>query len=172
MLSGELPESETLLTDDAAAALARGDTSTETSTVPVRAAVQSIVEIELLTKLAADVVQLAEGDARAWAVARETMLLVVAQPRESEEEDAAGSHAAFDPIARIDGQLDKLRDVERSFVEAVLSGLHANQGPPRHAPRRRRPPPAPTFLSVAIEDTLRPVATDTTCAASTTPSAT
>ncbi|MGE3544200.1 MAG: hypothetical protein AB7L28_09710, partial [Kofleriaceae bacterium] len=125
MLSGELPESETVLTDDAAAVLARGETNTETTTVPVRAAVQSIVEIELLTKLAADVVQLAEGDARAWAVARETMILVVAQPRASDEEEPAGSQAAFDPIARIDGQLGKLREVERTFVEGVLSGLQS-----------------------------------------------
>lgn len=125
VLSGELPESETILTDDSAAGLARGETNTETTTVPVRAAVQSIVEVELLIKLAADVVHLAEGDARAWAVARETMLLVVAQPRENEEEDPTCSQAAFDPIARIDGQLDRLRELERTFVDDVLSCMQS-----------------------------------------------
>lgn len=124
VLSGELPESETLLTDDAAAALVRGDAADETVTVPVRAAVQAIVETELLTRLAADVVRVAEIDARAWSVTRETMVLVSARPRESED-DEAGQTESFDPLARIDGQLAKLRETEAACVDGLLAGLQA-----------------------------------------------
>jgi hypothetical protein len=124
VLSGELPESETLLTDDAAAALVRGDDVDETTTVPVRAAVQAIVETELLTRLAADVVRVTEVDARAWSVARETMVLISARPRESEEDEPAQSES-FDSLARLDGQLAKLQEIENACVEGMLAGLGA-----------------------------------------------
>lgn len=124
-LSGDLPEAETLLTDDAAAALVRGDVATDMITVPVRAAVQGIVEAELITRFGSDATLVAEADARAWAVARETMLLVAARPRESDHDDATETASLADAVARLDAQLGKLREVEASCIAGVLDGLQA-----------------------------------------------
>ncbi|MGE5183615.1 MAG: hypothetical protein ACM31C_16200, partial [Acidobacteriota bacterium] len=52
--TGELPENEVLLTNEALAALVRGDQTSDTVSVPVRSAVQSIVETELITRLGAE----------------------------------------------------------------------------------------------------------------------
>lgn len=125
VLSGELAETETLLTDDAATALVRGDDATETTTVPVRAAVQALVETELLTRFGTEVTHVAEADARAWGVARETLVLVSARPRESDDDDASPRETYADTLARIDAQLAKLADTERTCVEGVLAGLQA-----------------------------------------------
>jgi hypothetical protein len=125
-LSADLPESETILTDDAAIALVRGDSATESVTVPVRAAVQALVEADLITRIGAQVVGVAEADARAWAVARETLLLVAARPRESDEDETtAQSDGATDAVTRVDAQLGKLAEVEAGCVQGVLAGLQA-----------------------------------------------
>lgn len=125
-LSGELPEQLTMLTDDAATALVRGDAADEQTTVPVRAAVQAIVEVELIARLATAAQQVAEADARAWSVARETLMLVSARPRESEDDDADEQSESFsDAVARLDAQLEHLREVETSCVQGVLDGLQA-----------------------------------------------
>jgi amino acid transporter len=124
VLSGELPETETLLTDDSAAALGRGDSADEMVTVPVRAAVQAIVETELLSRLAADVVRVAEVDARAWAVTRETLVLVSARPRESDDDEPTTSES-IDVLARFDAQLAKIHDTEASCADGVFSALQA-----------------------------------------------
>ena len=47
-MTGELPETETLLSDEAAAALVRGDAAIDTTTVPVRSSVQGLVETDLI----------------------------------------------------------------------------------------------------------------------------
>lgn len=125
-LSGELPEQLTFLTDDAAAALVRGDSADEQTTVPVRAALQAIVEVELIGRLATVAQQVAEADARAWMVTRETMMLITARPRESEDDETEEQTESFsDAIARLDAQLDHLREVEKACVQGVLDGLQA-----------------------------------------------
>jgi len=127
-LTGDLPETETLLTDDAVAALVRGDAASEVASVPVRAAVQAMVETDVLGRLGAEAVRFAEADARAWAVARDTVVLVSAQPRTADEDDdpsAAEGGTVAEAIGRLDGQLTKLREIEDGFAQAVLEGLEA-----------------------------------------------
>jgi amino acid transporter len=124
VLSGELPVTETLLTDDAAAALGRGDAVDESVTVPVRAAVQAMVETELLSWLGTEVLRIAEADARTWAVVRETLALVSARPRESDDEEPA-SFGTLDVVARLDAQLAKARETETACVEGVLHALQS-----------------------------------------------
>jgi amino acid transporter/predicted transcriptional regulator len=124
-LTAELPEFQTLLTDDAASALVRGGSANEQTTVPVRAAVQAIVEADLIARLASEVQHVAEADARAWVVARETIMLVTARPRDNDDDEAVETQSHEDAIARLDAQLARLREVEEGCVQGVLDGLQA-----------------------------------------------
>lgn len=126
--TGELAESESFLSDQSAAELGRGG-SIEVVNLPVRSAVQALVEAELITRLQSETGKLTEIDARSWTVARDTERLVAsaqagAADAEEDEEVSADTTAAHG-IERIDAQIERLGDAEQTFVAAVFEGLDA-----------------------------------------------
>ena len=69
--TSDLADSESILSDVAAAEAAQGG-SLEQVSVPVRSAVQALVELELISRFQTEIARLIDADMRSWAVARDT----------------------------------------------------------------------------------------------------
>ncbi len=129
-ITAALPESEAVLTDEAAGETTRGG-NLEQINVPVRSAVQGLVEADVIARLQAEAARIVEADARAWTTARDTVRLLTAQqvaPRDDDDDGTGAGVAgatAEHSLQRLDGQLALLREAEAELVRQVLDGLEA-----------------------------------------------
>ena len=128
-MTGELPETETVLTDEAVVGLV-DDAALDVATLSVRGAVQALVEADLISQVQAEVARLMEVDARAWGAARDTVSLLAAQSRaasgpDDEEDEGTGAAAIEHSIARLEAQLAALAGSEAAVTRAMFGGLEA-----------------------------------------------